>query len=135
MENINERDTVTIDESVHDIYKQLTEGTDPVAAPFRTMKDVFMWAAVLGYQNGKRRSITGKKVTIFRWAQFSEQTDIPLIESLAIAESKDVKVLLSQEYLITIVEEYANVGIHQLKHNILDEPGQSLWNLVNFINL
>ena len=42
------RDTVTIDESVHYIYKELTDGTDPVTVTFKTMKDVFMWPASLG---------------------------------------------------------------------------------------
>jgi dnd system-associated protein 4 len=124
------RDTVAIDESVHEIYKQLTEGSDPVSVPFRTMKDVFMWAAFLGYRKGERRPLAGKRVTIFRWAQFIEQLDIPLLKALAIADQADVKVILSQNEILTIAEEYANAGIHELRASILDEPGQPLWNLV-----
>jgi len=124
------RDTVNIDESVHDIYKQLTEGSDPVGVPFRTMKDVFMWAACLGYQLGERRPLTGKRVTIFRWAQFTPQTDMPLLKALAIADSDDVNVLLGQDEILSIAEEYANTGIHELRASVLDEYGQPLWNLV-----
>lgn len=124
------RDTVAIDESVHEVYKQLTEGNDPVSVPFRTMKDVFMWAAVLGYRKGERRQLTGKRVVIFRWAQFSEQVDIPILKALAITCEKDVKIILSQNDMLTIAEEYANAGLHELRANILDEPGQPLWNLV-----
>jgi dnd system-associated protein 4 len=120
------RDTVAIDESVHEIYKQLTEGSDPVSVPFRTMKDAFLWAAVLGYRKGDRRPL----ITIFRWAQFIEQLDIPLLRALAIADQGDVKVILSQNEILTIAEEYANAGIHELRASILDEPGQPLWNLV-----
>ncbi len=76
-EKETDRDTVMIDESVHEIYKQLTEGTDPIAAPFRTMKDAFMFAACLGYQKGQPRPLKGKKQIIFRWAQFSPQTEYP----------------------------------------------------------
>lgn len=124
------RDTVAIDESVHEIYKQLTEGSDPVSVPFRTMKDVFMWAAFIGYRKGDRRPLTGKRITIFRWAQFIEQLDIPLLKALAIADQGDVKVILSQNEILTIAEEYANAGIHELRASLLDEPGQPLWNLV-----
>jgi dnd system-associated protein 4 len=124
------RDTVAIDEAVHDIYKQLTEGSDPVSIPFRTMKDAFMWAACLGYQIAERRPITGKRVTIFRWAQFTPQTDVHTLKALAIADSGDVNVLLNQDEILTIAEEYANAGIHELRASVLDKYGQPLWNLV-----
>ncbi len=125
------RDTVVIDEAVHEAYKQLTEGSDPVGVPFRSMKDVFLWAACLGYRLGERRPLlTGKRVTIFRWAQFTPQIDIPLLKAVAIVDSGDVNVLLSQDEILAIVEEYANAGIHELRARVLDEYGQPLWNLV-----
>ena len=124
------RDTVAIDEAAQNTYKRLTQGKDPVNAPFRTMKDVFMWAACLGYQMDERLPLTGKRVTIFRWAQFTPQTDVPLLKALAIADSGGVDVLLSQEEILAIAEEYANAGIHQLRSDMLDEYGQALWNLV-----
>ncbi|HYV07814.1 MAG TPA: hypothetical protein VFB82_24695 [Blastocatellia bacterium] len=124
------RDTVVIDEGMHEVYKRLTEGTDPVSVPFRTMKDVFMYAAALGYQLGEPRRLTGKRLTIFRWAQFTPQTDIPLLKAVAIASSGDVNVLRSEEQVLSIAEEYANAGIHELRRRLLDEQGQPLWNLV-----
>jgi dnd system-associated protein 4 len=127
------RDTVVIDEAVHEIYRQLTEGNDPVNVPFRTMKDVFLWAASLGYKMGERRPITGKKVTIFRWAQFTPQCDIPVIKAFAIADTEGIDVLLNQNNLLTIVEEYANAGIHDLSASLFGEYGQPLWNLVDTI--
>jgi dnd system-associated protein 4 len=128
------RDTVAIDEVVHEIYRQLTEGNDPVSVPFRTMKDVFMWVACLGYRHGERRPLTGKRVTIFRWAQFAPQIDIPLLKALAIADSGDVNVLLSQDEILTAAEEYANAGIHELRASVWDMYGQPLWNLVENLN-
>jgi len=126
------RDAVAIDEAVHDIYKELTVGNDdPVGVPFRTMKDVFMWAACLGHRMGERRPLTGKRLVIFRWAQFTPQTDVHLLKALAIADSGDVNVLLSQDEILSIAEEYANAGIHELRASVLDEYGQPLWNLVS----
>lgn len=127
------RDTVTIDESVHYIYKELTDGTDPVTVPFKTMKDVFMWAASLGNKRGERRPIAGKKLTIFRWAQFSSQVDIPVIKAFSLADSDDINVLLSQDEMLNVVEEYANAGIHDLRARLYDEYGQLLQNLVKII--
>lgn len=131
--NEEPRDTVSIDDSVHNIYKRLTEGNDPVDVPFPTMKDVFMWAASLGYQRGERKPIRGKRTTIFRWAQFSPQTDIPLIKAMAIADSGDVDVLMSQEDVLTAMEEYANAGIIALESRLSNANDQNLWNLVELL--
>lgn len=124
------RDTVSIDESVHYIYKELTDGTDPVTVPFKTMKDVFLWAASLGYKRGERRPIAGKKLTIFRWAQFSSQTDIPVVKAISLADGNDINILLSQDEMLNVVEEYANSGIHYLSAGILNQAGQPLYNLI-----
>lgn len=128
------RDTVNIDESVHYIYKQLTEGTDPITVPFKTMKDVFLWAASLGYARGERRPLAGRKLTIFRWAQFSPQTDIPLVKAISLADRNDINILLYQDDMLNIVEEYANVGIHELHTNLFEVHGQPIFNLTNLIS-
>lgn len=127
------RDTVSIDESVHHIYKELTDGADPVTVPFKTMKDVFLWAAALGFKRGERRPIVGKKLTIFRWAQFSTQTDIPVIKAISLADGNDINVLLSQDEILSIAEDYANAGIHELRSNLIAEHGQPLFNLIKSI--
>jgi len=52
---------------------------------------------------------------------------------LAIDERGDVEVLLYQDRLLTIMEEYANAGIDEIQHNVLDLPGMAIENLVNFL--
>lgn len=133
-EDVNNRETVAIDEAAHEIYKQLTEGSNPLDAPFRTMKDLFMFATCLGVKLGIRRSLNSKKLTVFRWAQFDSQTDIPLLKAIAIAETDDVSVLLRRNDILTIAEEYANAGIYELRASLLEEFGQPLWNLVSLIS-
>lgn len=123
------RDTVNIDESVHYIYRELTDGTDPVTVPFKTMKDVFLWAAAFGYKRGERRPIAGKKLTIFRWAQFSSQSDIPVVKAISLTNGNDITVLLSQDEMINIAEEYANAGIHVLYADLQSMGSHPLWNL------
>lgn len=134
-EDVISRDTVSIDENVHEIYKRLTEGNSVLTTPFRTMKDVFMWAICLGVQKGQRRALTGKKVTLFRWAQFDSQTDIPLLKAVSIADNGDISILLKRNDILTLAEEYANGGIFDLRDSVLDEPGQPLWNLVNVLGI
>ncbi len=130
----NNRETVAIDEAAHEIYKELTESSNPLEAPFKTMKDVFMFAACLGVKLGIRRSLNGKKITVFRWAQFDSQTDIPLLKAIAIADTSDVSILLKRNDILTIAEEYANAGIYELRASLLEEYGQPLWNLVSILS-
>ncbi len=128
------RDTVSIDETAHGIYKQLTEGTNILSVPFRTMKDVFMWAVCLGVQQGKKMPLATKRVTVFRWAQFDSQTDVPLLKAIAIAETGDVNILLKRNDILNAVEEYANAGIYDLRDSLIGEFGQPLWNLVDTLS-
>ncbi len=127
------RDTINIDKSVHDIYKTLTDSSaDAEQAPFRTMKDVFMWAVSLGYARGEKKPLKSKEM-IFRWAQFSPQIDVPLLKAIAIADSGCINVLASQADILAIAEEYANAGIHDLCAQLMDEHGHPLWNLVGLL--
>lgn len=132
-DEVNSRDTVAIDESTHEIYKQLSGENSVLAAPFRTMKDVFLWAVCLGVQLGRRRSLAAKKLAVFRWAQFDSQVDIPLLKAFAIADSSDITVLLRRNDILTIAEEYANAGIYELRDAVLNGADQPLWNLVVLI--
>jgi dnd system-associated protein 4 len=124
---------VSIESSLHDLYKQLAEGTNPESAPFRTMKDVFMLAACLGYRRGQRKPIAGSKRQIFHWAQFSEQVDEPILKAIAIATTGDIQVLGDLEQVVQIAEEYANAGFSELNAQVLDQSGQPLWGLVELV--
>ncbi len=127
------RDGVVVDDAVHNLYQQLTEGSDPLSVPFRTMKDVFLWAASLGCREGRREPLTGRRVTIFRWAQFAPQTDLPLLKAMAIA-SEGVEALSSQDRILAIAEEFANAGIHELHAIVVGKFGQQLWNLLGALD-
>ena len=126
-------DRVNIDDSVIHIYKALTEDPNIEQSPFRTYKDVFMLAAILGHRRSKRQSLpTGKKHTIRR--EVLTETDFTLLKAIAIATTGDVDVLMQLGDILTIAEEYAHAGIHDLKAHLLDERGYPLWNLVDLIN-
>ena len=90
-----------------------------------------MWAVAMGVKLGRRRSLSGSRVQIFRWDQFSQDIDIPALQAIAVAETEDVDVLLHEDQVLRIAEEYANEGIRELKRELVDQPGQPLWNLVN----
>lgn len=127
-----QRDRIYIDESHHELFKELTTETEGVFQPFKTMKDLFLFATLVGYRRGER-IILERGVGIFAWAQFSAQEDIPVLRSLAIAETGDVTVLANQDELLTITEEYANSGIVEIQEQVAEMPGNRIANLVGLL--
>ena len=126
---VTRRDSVHIDPKHHELYSQLTTGDE---SPFKTMKDLFMLAASVGYARGRRVPLSGQR-EIFRWPVFSPQEDIPVLRAIAIAETEDTAVLVDQNRLLTIAEEYANSGIEEVRREVANQPGSPQENLVQFL--
>jgi dnd system-associated protein 4 len=120
---------------MHQLFRDLSDRSNenPEMAPFPLMKDVFMWAVALGVRNGKRLPLEGGRTQIFRWDQLSQDLDVPMLKALAVAETGEVEVLLHDDQVLRIAEEYANTGIRETKEALVDQPGQPLWNLVPLI--
>ena len=126
---VTRRDSVHIDSRHHELYSQLTTGNE---APFKTMKALFMLAASVGSCRGRRVPLSGQR-EIFRWPVFSSQEDVPVLRALAIAETGDTAVLVDQDRLLTIAEEFANAGIEEFSREVVNRPGAILENLVQYL--
>lgn len=129
-------DRVYIDEGVIDVYRQLKKeaNNEVEQAPFDTYKDLFMFAACVGFQNGRRtkprKGNNGGEVP----SKVFTEDDLAILKAIAIAETGDVEVLNRFGEVLAIAEEYANAGIYEVKSSLLDERGRPLWNLVNLLN-
>jgi dnd system-associated protein 4 len=129
-------DRVAIDESVIEVYKDLT-GTDSKdndieQTPFETYKEVFMFAVALGFEHGERRPLSGGKKHTIRREVFSD-SDLAFLKALAIAETGDVQVLGRFGEILTIAEEYAHGGLSNLKAALKCERSIPLWELVRLL--
>lgn len=134
--SLNEDYRVKVEEKTHSIYKMLVLGSnkDPETTPFLALKDAFIWAFTLGVKQGKRTPLEGSKEGIFWFLQFSKDVDLAILKTVALADTKDISIIVQEDIVLTMAEEYANTGIHFLKEALLDQPGTPLWNLVNLIN-
>lgn len=129
---LSRSDRVSISDSIIGIYKELTEGSNVEEAPFRTLKDVFMLAVCLGYKAGRRQTLQpGSRHTI-RKEVFTE-TDYIMLRAIAVAATGDIEVLLRPSELLTIAEEYAQVGIREIETNLVQQSGRPLWNLTELL--
>jgi len=136
---VSRSNRTSIDESVINIYNELREDTKGKTnpnieqSPFPTLKDIFMFAACIGFQKGARKKLPSGKKTTIRLEIFTEN-DIALLKSIAIAETNDIKVLSNLGDVLTIAEEYAHAGIQFLKDQLLEQSGKPLWQLISLIN-
>lgn len=126
---------ISRDEKNEEIYQRLCEGDDAV---FNQLKDVFLMAACIGYKIGVRTPLS-KRGKDFPWAVFNGDNDESIINSIALAECNDVRVLVDDrdddcDDKVTIVEEYANTGIEYLRSEVLEKAGLPLDNMLLFIN-
>ena len=126
---VTRQESVHIDSKHHELYTHLTSNNE---APFKTMKDLFMLAANVGFSRGCRVPLSGHR-EIFRWPVFSSQEDIPILRAIAIAETGDTTILVDQAQLVMIAEEYANGGIEQIRREVAEQPGLPLESLVHFL--
>lgn len=123
---------IHIDKSHHPVYKELTE-SEEVKQPFDSMKNVFMLAVFIGYQQDQRIPLENR-VDIFSWDVLSnDEENVSLLRALALAETGDVEVLTDQGEILDIAEQYANAGIREIQEKISDIQDNRIMHLVSLI--
>ncbi len=100
-----------IDSKDLDDFKRLQMRDSPFAK--RQNKDIFLAAMVIGFKEGAKIPLRNKK-GYFRKSYLNPQ-DKALINSIAVAEAKNLNILLDEKKVFSIAEEYATGGIKFLK--------------------
>ena len=105
-------------ESKIDAYNRLMKDA---LSPFanKTMVDIFVYAAVFGFVEGRSRPIKPKerKPQISVVAMTPEQKAVLL--TIAIASTGNIDILFKEDEAAEIVEGYANYGIDLLEQKML----------------
>ena len=124
-----EKYSISIDKLKHKKYQLLTEGSD---APFKTMKDLMLAAAAVGFVNNTSVPIrTGAALKIFEWGRF-DPVDQKFVSSLTFLKSKDVNDVLDKEKLIETLQAYANGGFDEI-YDEITKKGNRVLNLVSHV--
>ncbi len=82
----------------------------------RDRKDQFIFAMALGFINELKREIENKEG--FVRTEYFSNTDIALINAVALYTNKDINVLNNKKEVYKIAEEYAHAGIKLLVDKI-----------------
>jgi dnd system-associated protein 4 len=108
-------------------YDKLTDQSE--FGIFSTYKDVFMAAGVLGFMEKRRREFSSSLDGI-DWNRFNLETDETIINSVAISELGDPKLVNTDDETfvkkIEIFEEYAAAGVEILYKKVMEDPKKAL---------
>jgi dnd system-associated protein 4 len=116
-------DRFYVQKSKHRLFQELSARE---TGPLEQMKDVFLLAAAVGYRKGLRRPLEDERQHVGFWHYFSEARDIPLLQCIAIAETKDVAVMGDRNTIVEIAQEYANGGIDLLAEMLHEDRDATL---------
>lgn len=126
------------DETKVNIYDKLLYSETNKFGVFNTMKDIFLFALILGYSKSRREPL--QKKLSFGPGIMQEEMYQQYFKLVALAVSEDPTVLIEEdsegEYQ-TIIEEYVNGGIFELEETVIDKKGVVIDNfkfLVNYLN-
>lgn len=113
-----------------EMVRRLAETQHPVSSRsiFPTMRELIVFAAVLGFENGIRRPLRGN-VNEIDARQFESATDsgkraMDLVYLIALAGTKEAEILRenSEDQMLTVFEEYANGGFEVLAGWLREKP-------------
>ncbi|MBI48155.1 MAG: DNA phosphorothioation-associated protein 4 [Marinobacter sp.] len=91
---------------------------------FQYLKDIMVFAAMVGHSLQEKREISGESVEIILDTYASDQKD-GFIYLLGLLDEKDGKIL-KDEHLrsaVKVFEEYCNAGLYTIEQWLDDNPG------------
>jgi len=95
-------------------FNRLKEKDTPFAGSQN--KDVFLAAMVVGYHERARVPLKTKEGYFMK--TYLKEEELALINAIAVAEEKSLNILLDQQKVFSIAEEYAAGGIQLLKERV-----------------
>ena len=91
---------------------------------FQYLKDLMVFAAMIGYSSGERREVQGDTIEIILETYATDEKD-GFIYLLGLLEHKDGHVLKDQNLrkCVEVFEEYCNAGLYIIENWLDDNPG------------
>jgi len=91
---------------------------------FQYLKDLMVFAAMVGYSRGERREVRGDTIDIILDTYATDEKD-GFIYLLGLLEHKDGHVLKDQNLrkCVEVFEEYCNAGLYTIEAWLDDNPG------------
>ena len=122
--------TLTFKYENNEAFEELADGDSPV---FDSRVRFLVFAASVGYAKDRSVEDPGEDNYI-RWNYIEQDSQLSVITaSLAYAVTEDPEVILDAHDQFDVLRRYGAGGARLIKKEVIDEPGDNLNNLVDFI--
>jgi dnd system-associated protein 4 len=111
-------------------YEVLVDGENAV---FDTYKDLFLLAASVGYNRGTLDENPGTSDEIPWRILRNNPQNLVVARSIAYAHTEDDEALTDEEKQVEILEKYASEGIKIIRSQVVEQPGDPLDNMIEFL--
>jgi dnd system-associated protein 4 len=113
-----------------DAFEQLAEGDNPI---FESRLRLLVFAASVGYAHD--RSVDSPdKDNAMRWSYINGDRSLSVITAaLAYGVTNDPNALLDPDQQMEVLQQYGAGGARLITRDVIDEPGDTLDNLISFL--
>jgi dnd system-associated protein 4 len=111
-------------------YEILVDGDNSI---FDTYKDLFLLAASVGYNRGQFDDDPGKSDEIPWRILRNNPQNLVVAMSIAYAHTEDYEALVDEDVQVDILQKYASAGIDIIRSQVVDQPGDPLDNMIEFL--
>jgi dnd system-associated protein 4 len=106
-------DRIYIEEKYHPMYLELLGKGESHKVPFKTLKEIFMYAVALGVLADDKKPIEKKKELIFE-KYLDSKMDKPILQCIYFLEEGNDDSIVDKKGAIELAQQYANVGFEKL---------------------
>ena len=111
-------------------YEILVDGDNSI---FDTYKDLFLLAASVGYNRSQLDDNPGKSDEIPWRILRNNPQNLVVAMSIAYAHTEDYEALVNEDMQVDILQKYASGGIDIIRSQVVEQPGDPLDNMIEFL--
>jgi dnd system-associated protein 4 len=114
----------------NEAFEELADGESPI---FESRMRFLIFAASVGYSRDRTVDDPDKD-NAMRWSYINGDQKLSVItKALAYAVTEDPEVILDPDRQMNVLREYGAGGAQIINREVVDEPGDNLDNLVDFL--
>ena len=136
MNSIRDRKPININKSFHSDYINLKISSESEISdsPFTDFREIYILSAVIGVKNEAFEELKVTREKAFDSNVFNKSKDLPVLYAIAFAKERNAELLANDDYVLKIVEGYANGGFPILLSAIRSNESNNLFNLALFVD-
>lgn len=106
-------DRIYVEDKYHPMYHELMAKGENERVPFKSLKEIFMYSAVLGMLSGQKRPLEKKHELIFE-RYLDSKVDKPLIQCIYLLDEQNDDAIVDKKGAAELIQQYANAGFETL---------------------